>query len=62
MQRLMLITSCASFVMLGHALARESPESRVGLRSGPQVGESIPGVFNPLNVTGPGAGLRICQI
>jgi hypothetical protein len=62
MQRLILIASWTSFLVLGTAFVGESPESRVGLKSGPQVGESLPGVFHPLNVTGPGAGLRICQI
>jgi hypothetical protein len=62
MQRLILIGSWASLVMLGYVFADKSPESRVGLKSGPEVGESIPGAFHPLNVTGPGAGSRVCQI
>jgi len=28
--------------------------------SGPQVGEKVPGPFEPLNVTGPGAGKKAC--
>jgi hypothetical protein len=31
-------------------------------RSGPQVGDEIPGAFNPLNITGPDAGARRCQV
>jgi hypothetical protein len=32
------------------------------LESGPQVGKQIPGPFNPLNVTGPDAGQKRCQV
>jgi hypothetical protein len=32
------------------------------LKSGPQVGESIPGPFNPLNVNGPTAGQKQCLV
>jgi hypothetical protein len=32
------------------------------LRSGPQAGQSIPGVFHPLNVTGSAAGQKACQV
>jgi hypothetical protein len=32
------------------------------LKSGPQVGQTIPGPFNPLNVTGPNAGEKACQV
>jgi hypothetical protein len=32
------------------------------LKSGPQVGQNIPGPFNPLNVTGPSAGEKACQV
>ena len=32
------------------------------LKSGPQVGDSIPGAFNPLNVTGRSAGKKACQV
>jgi hypothetical protein len=31
-----------------------------GLKSGPQVGEEVPGPFEPLNVTGPDAGEHKC--
>jgi hypothetical protein len=32
------------------------------VQSGPQVGEKIPGPFLPLNVTGPDAGKKACQV
>ena len=31
------------------------------VKSGPQVGEKVPGPFRPLNVTGPNAGEKVCQ-
>jgi hypothetical protein len=49
----------ASFVvalLAGGAVAAEA------LKSGPQPGDSIPGVFHPLNVTGSAAGKKACQI
>jgi hypothetical protein len=33
-----------------------------GLKSGPQVGKPIPGVFHPTNVTGPFADKKQCLI
>ncbi len=41
----------------GSVLAADEP-----LKSGPQVGQTIPGPFNPLNVTGPSAGEKACQV
>ena len=32
------------------------------LKSGPQVGKTIPGPFDVLNVTGPAAGEKNCQV
>lgn len=32
------------------------------LKSGPQPGSPVPGVFHPLNVTGSAAGQKACQI
>jgi hypothetical protein len=40
---------------LGSAIAAD-------VKSGPQVGDSIPGPFNVLNVTGPQAGKSNCQV
>jgi hypothetical protein len=31
-------------------------------KSGPQVGQEIPGPFHPLNVTGAAAGKKACQV
>ncbi len=31
-------------------------------KSGPQPGEEIPGPFSPLNITGPDAGQKRCQV
>jgi len=33
-----------------------------GLKSGPQVGEKLPGAFHPLNLTGPEAGKKNCLV
>lgn len=30
------------------------------IKSGPQVGDQVPGPFHPLNVTGPDAGQKVC--
>jgi hypothetical protein len=48
--------SLATVLLVGSLIAAES------LKSGPQVGQSIPGPFNPLNVTGSAAGRKVCQI
>jgi len=62
MQRCLIMTvSVATVVILGCAAAEEGLKSG-GLKSGPQAGESILGVFHPLNVTGESAGQRVCQI
>ena len=43
-------------LLAGGVFAAES------LKSGPQAGDDIPGVFHPLNVTGRSAGKKACQI
>ena len=43
---------------LGGALA--SASLAADLRSGPQVGEDVPGPFHPLNVNGEDAGKKAC--
>jgi hypothetical protein len=43
-------------LLLGTALAGE------GLKSGPQVGSSSIFPFNPLHVTGPTAGEKLCLV
>jgi hypothetical protein len=51
------VGACLAVALLaGGVLAAE------GLKSGPQVGDPIPGVFHPLNVTGASAGQKVCQI
>jgi hypothetical protein len=49
------ISCTAIFVLAFSAVA-------AGPKSGPQVGERIPGPFNPYNVTGEDAGLKRCQV
>jgi hypothetical protein len=55
-----------SFAVLGAAMAGALLLSNAfadePLKSGPQEGQTIPGVFHPLNVTGPSAGEKACQI
>ena len=49
----------ASLVMtllLGSGMAAD------GLKSGPQTGETIPGAFHPLNVTGGKSGQKNCLV
>jgi hypothetical protein len=60
--RIVITASLASMVILGSAMAEEGPKAGTRLKSGPQAGDPIPGVFHPLNVTGAGAGQRVCQI
>jgi hypothetical protein len=43
-------------------LALGSTMAADGVKSGPQVGDSVPGAFNVLNVTGPQAGKSNCQV
>lgn len=47
----------AVFVALALAVTAVAAE---GLKSGPQPGEKVPGAFEPLNVTGAGAGRKAC--
>jgi hypothetical protein len=53
------------FVLGGLALvvlAAAGVTAGEGLKSGPQVGKNIPGPFDVLNVTGPAAGEKNCQV
>ena len=54
--RYTLGASLAVALLAGCVVAADSP------KSGPQVGQSIPGPFNPLNVTGSAAGRKVCQV
>jgi hypothetical protein len=54
--RYTLGASVAVALLAGCVFAADGP------KSGPQVGQSIPGPFHPLNVNGPAAGRKACQI
>lgn len=45
----------AMMLLVGSVFAADT------LKSGPQVGQKV-AAFNPLNVTGPQAGTRACQV
>lgn len=50
-------TSALAVVLaLGSAIAAD------GVKSGPQVGDKIPGPFDVLNLSGPQAGKKNCQV
>jgi hypothetical protein len=49
-------------VLLAAALLSADSRSAEPLKSGPQVGEEIPGTFLPLNVTGADAGKKRCLV
>jgi hypothetical protein len=54
-----------SFIPLGAALALAlvaGVRADEPLKSGPQVGQRIPGPFHPLNVTGEAANTKTCQV
>jgi hypothetical protein len=52
---LMLGAPLAAALLVGSVLAAE------GVRSGPPVGKAL-APFNPLNVTGPDANTKTCQV
>src|SRR5262249_22739905 len=54
-----LWTACA-VLALGLALTSTSVFAQEKLKSGPQVGDQVPGPFHPLNVTGSAAGKKNC--
>lgn len=54
--RIAVGASLTAMLLLGSVLAADAP------KSGPQVGERIPGAFNPLNVTGSDAGQKRCLV
>jgi hypothetical protein len=47
---------------LALVLAAASAGDAGSVQSGPQAGKRIGGPFNPLNVTGPQAGSKTCQV
>ncbi len=54
------ITSVFAISVLGVALFLNSLPAAEQLKSGPQLGEDVPGPFHPLNVTGEDAGKKAC--
>ena len=54
MLRIAAGSSLGLALLVGGVLAAGS------LKSGPQVGDEVPGPFHPLNVTGPDAGEKVC--
>ena len=53
---------CAVGASLAVALAFSCAAAEGDLKSGPQVGQKIPGAFNVLNVNGSQAGKSNCQV
>jgi hypothetical protein len=53
--RLVTTSALALVVLAGGLFAAEK------LKSGPQVGEKVPGPFEPLNINGDNAGKKFCQ-
>jgi len=49
-----------SMMILGSFLFMANAQTGVALKSGPKVGEDVPGPFHPLNVTGESAGKKAC--
>ncbi|MFN4259925.1 MAG: hypothetical protein ACK4RK_11585 [Gemmataceae bacterium] len=54
--RIVMGSSLTMVLFLGGTLVADE------LKSGPQVGQTIPGAFNPLNVTGSDAGQKRCLV
>ena len=53
--RIVATSALALFVLVGGLLAADA------VKSGPQVGETVPGPFEPLNINGAHAGEKFCQ-
>jgi hypothetical protein len=51
---------CASVVLVGSALLVASLQAGGNVKSGPQVGQDVPGPFHPLNLTGEKKGQKNC--
>ncbi len=49
-------TTLAVALLVGSVFAAGS------VKSGPQPGDTLPGPFHPLNINGPGAGTKMCQV
>jgi len=57
----LLKASCLAALLLAGCGTKDNQASSGGFNSGPQVGETVPGAFEPLNVTGDNAGKKFCQ-
>jgi hypothetical protein len=55
-RRIAVGASLAVALLVGSVLAADS------LKSGPPVGQKIPGPFHPLNINGSAAGTKACQV
>src|SRR5262245_18736900 len=58
--RTMSVLRFAFVLVLALALVTGFAVASENVKSGPQVGKSLPGPFHPLNVTGPKAGETFC--
>jgi hypothetical protein len=56
MKHRMAVGASVALLLVGSVLAGET------LKSGPQVGDHVPGPFNPLNINGGSAGQKVCQV
>src|SRR5438270_14041793 len=54
--RILAAALLALALVVGGGIAGDTP------KSGPQVGERIPGAFHPLNITGKAAGEKHCLV
>jgi hypothetical protein len=52
--------TAVAVVALGLGLVLTGASAQEKLKSGPQVGEQVPGPFHPLNITGSAAGKKNC--
>src|SRR4051812_9930078 len=55
MTRFVTTSALALVVLTGSLIAADA------VKSGPQVGEKVPGPFEPLNINGDNAGKKFCQ-
>jgi len=57
----MLVAACAAILVCTAGLVLvASVSAGEAVKSGPQVGENVPGPFHPLNINGASAGQKNC--
>ena len=56
MKQRIAVGALAALLLAGSVLAEEA------LKSGPEVGDRVPGPFSPLNINGASAGQKVCQV